>query len=79
MKKELQGLDEGPEVNIHLKSLRATPNKVQNSKTPGLDELHGFWFTKFTSIRDRLALPSSKYLEESNIPELMTMGKTTQI
>ena len=41
MKKELQ---EGPEVDIHLESLRATIKKVPSWKTPGQYSIHGFWF-----------------------------------
>ena len=47
MRKELQGLEEGPETNIHMESLRAVlKKKGLNSKTPRYDGIHGFWFFK---------------------------------
>ena len=45
MKKELE-LKEGPEVNIHLDSLRATLYKIPNWKKPGYDDIYWFWFKK---------------------------------
>ena len=44
MKKELQELEENPEVIIHLELLRAALKKVLNWKTPVHDGIHGFWF-----------------------------------
>ena len=50
--------------------------KVPNWKTPGHDGIHGYWFKKFTSIHDKLAVEMSRFLQETNIPEWMTKGKT---
>ena len=36
--------------------------KISNWKTPGHDGIHGFWFKKFTSIHNRLALEMNKCL-----------------
>ena len=44
MKKELQGLEKGPEADIQQDSPRTTLKKVVNWKTPGHDGVHGFWF-----------------------------------
>ena len=44
MGKELQCLDEGPEGDIYLESLRTTLKKVPNWKIPGPDGIRGFWF-----------------------------------
>ena len=49
MKKEFQGLEEGPKTKIHFDSLR-TKLKL---KTLTYDGVHGFWFNKFTSNHDR--------------------------
>ena len=43
MEKVLQGLEENPETDIHLKSFIATPMKVPNWKTLGYDSVNGFW------------------------------------
>ena len=55
MIKEQEGLEEGPKAEIHINLLKTT-QKISNWKTPGHDGIHGFWFKKFTSIHDRLAL-----------------------
>ena len=53
--------------------------KVSNWKTPGYDEIHGFWFKKLTSIYERLALEMNRCLQEPHEAKLMTKGKTTLI
>ena len=39
-----KSLEEGPEVDIHIESLRATLRKVQNWEAPAQFGKHGFWF-----------------------------------
>ena len=59
-------------MNINLKSLRATFNKITNWKTLGHDSIHKFWLKKkkqqktkkFTSIHDRSAIEQD--LQEAN-------------
>ena len=38
-----------------------------------------FWFKKFTSIHDRLALEMNKCLLRAHVPEWMTKGRTKLI
>ena len=45
-----------PEVEIHIDLLKVTREIISNWKTPDYDEIQGFWFKKFNSIHDRLAL-----------------------
>ena len=51
--------------------------KISNWKMSGHDIIHGFWFKKFTSVHDRLALEMNRYLQEADVSEWMTKGKTT--
>ena len=44
METELQMLEEGPQGNIHPERLKATLKKMANWKTPGFDDIYGFWF-----------------------------------
>ena len=60
MTKELEWLEEGPKVEIHIDLLKITLKKISNWKTPGHDGIHSFWFKKFTSIHDRLALEMNR-------------------
>ena len=53
--------------------------KISNWKTPLHDGIHGFWFKKFTSIHDRLALEMNRRLQDAEVPDWMTKGKTTLI
>ena len=75
MEKEQQGLEEGLMMKRNHKSLRTIVKKVPNWKTPGHHGRHGFWFKKFTSIHDKLALEMNRYLEETYVLEWMTEGK----
>ena len=75
MTRELEGFEEGPKVEIHIELLKKTLKKISNWKTPG----HGFWFKKFTSIHDRLALEMKRCLKDAQVSDWMTKRKTTLI
>ena len=64
--------------NTHRFTQKDT-KEISNLKTPGHDGIYGFWFKKFTSIHDRLALEKNSCLQGAHIPEWMTKGKTTLI
>ena len=53
--------------------------KISNWKTPGHYGIHGFWFKKFTSIHGRLVLEMNRCLQDAQVPDCMTKGKTTLI
>ena len=53
--------------------------KISTCKTPGPDGIHGFWFKKFPSIYDRLALKMNRCLQGAHVLEWWTKGKTTLI
>ena len=76
MEKELEGLEERPKAKIHIDSLRATLPKIPNWKTPGHDSIRGYRFKKFTSIYERVAIERNSCLQEADVPEWMTKGKT---
>ena len=77
--RELEELEDGPKTEIHTDLLKTTLKKISNWKTPGHDGIHGFWFKKFTSIHDSLALEINKCLQTAHVPEWMTKGRTTSI
>ena len=79
MTRELEGLEEGLKAEIHMDLLRKTLKKISNWKTPGHHGIHGFWFKKFTSIHDRLALEMNRCLQDAQVPDWMTKEKTTLI
>ena len=79
MRRELEGLGEGPDAEIHTNLLKTTLKKKSNWKTSGHDGIHGFWFKKFTSIHDRLALEINKCRQSAYVPRSMAKEKTTLI
>ena len=78
MTKELEGLEEGLKVVIHVDLLRITL-KISNWKTPGSVGIHGFWWKTITTIHDRLELEMSRFLQKAMGHKWMTKGKTTLI
>ena len=76
MIRELKGLEESPKAEILIDLIKTTLKKISNWKTPGHDGIHGFWFKKFTSIHDRLALAMNKCLQRAPVPEWMTKERT---
>ena len=62
MTRKLEGLEEGPKAEIHTDLLKTTLKKTSNWKTSGHDGIHAFWFKKFISIHNRLALEMNKSL-----------------
>ena len=79
MTRELEGCEEGPKAEINIELLKKTLKKISNWKTPGHDGIHGFCFKKLTSIHDRLALEMNRCLQDVQVPDWMTKGKTTLI
>ena len=63
MTREIEGLEKGLKAEIHIDLLKTTQKKISNWKTPGNDGIHGFWFKKFTSIPDRLALERNRCMQ----------------
>ena len=77
--RELEGLEEGPKMEIHVDLFKTTLKRISKWKAPGHDGIHGFWFKKFTSIHSRLALEMNRCLQATQVPEWMTKGKTALI
>ena len=63
---ELRMLEEGPQVNIYPDGLKTTLKKIANWETPGIDDIHGFWSKRFTSIHDRLATEMNKCIQKTD-------------
>ena len=66
--RELDRLEEGPEMEIHVDLLRTTLKRISNWKAPGHDGIHGFWFKKFISIHDRLTQEMNRCLQDAQVP-----------
>ena len=77
--REIDALEEGSKMEIHVDLLKTTLKRISNWKAPGHDGIHGFWFKKFTSIHGRLSLEMNRCLQDVHVPESITKGKTTLI
>ena len=64
--RELERLKESLKAEIHIDLLKTT-QKISNWKTPGHEEIHGFWFRKFTSIHDTIALKMNRCLQGAHV------------
>ena len=73
------GLEKGSKAKIHLDLPRKTLKKVPDWKMLGHERINGYLFNKFTSIHDRVAIERNRYLQETDIPQWMTKGKTSLI
>ena len=71
VEKELEGLEEGTKAEIHI-DLHRTALKNIKFETPGHNGIKGFWFKKFHTIHDRLALEINGCLQEVDVPEWVT-------
>ena len=67
--RKLEGLEEGPKMEIHVDLLKIALKRISNWKAPGYDGIHGFRFKKFTSIHGRLALKMNRWLQCVQVPE----------
>ena len=77
--RELEGLEEGSKMEIHIDLLKTTLKIISNWKAPGHDGIHCFWLKKFTSIHGRLALEMNRCLQGVQVPEWMTKGMNSLI
>ena len=67
MTRELEGLKEGPKIEMLIELFKKTLKKISNLKTTGHDGIHGFWFKKFTSIHGRLELEMNRCLQDAQV------------
>ena len=67
--KELNGLEEDPEVIILLELLSTRLKILSNWNSPSHYGIYRFWFQKSKRINHKLAPALSTYLEATNIPE----------
>ena len=75
--RELEGLEEGPKMEIYVDLRKTTLKRIPNWKAPGHDRIHGFWFMKFTSIHGGQPLEMNRCLQGGQVHEWRTKGKTT--
>ena len=77
IEKELKDVVKQQDIDITPNKIRQQTSKMANWKAPGPDGLQGFWLKYFKSTTIGLTL--NKCLDEQDIPDWLTKGKTTLI
>ena len=63
--------------DISIEELRTVIRSSQNWTAPGVDNIHNFWYKKFSSIHQQLATKLTEFIRgEKEVPEFMTEGMT---
>ena len=69
-----------PPVNITEEVVRAKVKKMSNWKSPGPDQVQGFWLKKMTGLHERMATQLQQIIDDpTNLPKWLTNGRTTLI
>ena len=53
--------------------------KMSNRKSPGPDNVQGFWLKNFTTTHGRLLNNLAQFIEEGNVSDWITKGRTVLI
>lgn len=68
-----------PQENIEVttEGLTEIINRTHNWKCPGVDNIHNFWYKKFTTTHQHLARAINEIINQpQKLPEFLTIGKT---
>ena len=67
------------DVSIILQDVNTGIGRMSNWKAPGPDGARGFWFKKFTALHLMLVKALASCLENGDVPEWITIGRTVPI
>ena len=79
VKGRLEHVDRQEDLSITADDVKKMLGKVPNWKSPGPDGVQGFWMKNFRSLHELIRIHLQKCLEDGNVPEWMTSGKTALI
>ena len=72
-------MQEQENIKTTEEKVKTMLGKMPNWKTPGPDLAQGFWLKSFRSLHERLREQLNKCLNEGNVPDWMTKGRTVLI
>lgn len=75
----LSGLQKQYDIVIKPAKVVKQLRKTANWKAPGTDGLEGSWLKSFTSCTERKTVQLQDYLTINQLPEWLTIGRTTLI
>ena len=64
------------DVVITDEMVKKQAKKMKNWKTPGKDEVHGFWIKHLTSLHQKIAQQLNRLLDTATIEEWLSTEKT---
>ena len=63
-------------VKLEINSLKQKLKKMPNWKGPGPDGVQGYWLKNFTYLHERITFQLDECLQQGNVPDWMTTGRT---
>ena len=72
-------LERQTDIEITVSDVKKGISGMKNWKAPGPDGVRGFWFKRFTSINDSLAIALNNCVKEGRVPGWMVKGRTALI
>ena len=79
LQEETKDIEQQEAIQITEKCIKKALKKLSNWKAPGPDFVQGFWIKNFTSLHAQLAKTLEKCLQEGEVPQWMTRGRTVLI
>ena len=77
LKDEIKGRHSQEGVTISIENVRKQAKKIPNWKSPGKDDVQGYWIKNLTSMHDRIADQLNKILMGTDtLPTWLTHGRT---
>ena len=65
---------------ITTNEIESATSEFLNWKSPGLDNLHNFWWNKLTTLHPKVAIAFDKLIvQPEKCPDWLTTGQTTLI
>ena len=77
--KETASVVRQEDIQISVGSVRQQLRRMPNWKSPGPDEIHGFWLKNLRSLHPRIAQQLQDCLQRGQVPQWMVEGRTTLI
>ena len=79
IQERLKNINKQENIVINKEDVVAGIRKMTNWKSPGPDGVQGFWFKRLHVMHDRISKHLQSCLDDSDVPEWMTKGKTVLI
>ena len=79
LERDLNNVEKQDNVKITAASLKKQLEKMASWKSPGPDDLHGYWLKNFTTVHARLVEQLNECPQQKMAPTWMTKGRAILI